>query len=33
MNANSSQINARFDAELEDIRRIPLGNDSRMASE
>lgn len=33
MNANTSQINARFDAELEDIRRIHLGNNSRMASE
>lgn len=33
MNANASQINARFDAELENIRRIHLGNNSRMASE
>ena len=33
MNANASQINARFDAELENIRRVNLGNNSRMASE
>lgn len=33
INANASQINARFDAQLEEIRRIHLGNHSRMASE
>ena len=33
MNENASQINARFDAELEEIRRIHLGNNVRMANE